>query len=153
MDLIGSPHVLSRQQVRFPRSKRKRIRKKWAKQEKNFALRPSNKIYYIGQRTCVIHPELLKEIRRIIDAQEDAHFGLVDPYDQGTTLTVDMLRETMKNIEPINNRQDSPYDWSTLFAQQGHRDYIPSTSEAPFATLFGAHGPVRNRIMRPWLLQ
>lgn len=34
--VFSNPYCYRREQVRFPRSKKKRIRKKWAKNEKNF---------------------------------------------------------------------------------------------------------------------
>lgn len=36
-----SPYLTERRQVRFPRSKTRRIRKKWAKRPGNFATRPA----------------------------------------------------------------------------------------------------------------
>ena len=42
------PAEYERKQVRFPKSKKKRIRKKWAKQAKNYAWKEVPKIFLIG---------------------------------------------------------------------------------------------------------
>lgn len=52
-----------RKQVRFPRSKRARIRRKWAKQEKNFKVWITGDAARIGNRLHV-HPTLMPELRR-----------------------------------------------------------------------------------------
>ena len=46
---------------RFPRSKKKRIRDKWAKNPRN--KRPDTKIYTIGT-TAYCHPQVARELRK-----------------------------------------------------------------------------------------
>jgi len=54
-------------QVRFPRSKRKRIRKKWSKDPRNFALVREPQVFRVGE-TIVADPisyaEILKAVGR-----------------------------------------------------------------------------------------
>jgi len=44
-------------QFRFPRTKSKRIRKKWAKRNENFRQEPIREAYVIGGNTMVLHPD------------------------------------------------------------------------------------------------
>lgn len=57
------PYMRDWQQVRFPRSKKRRMRKKWAKQRRNFGFAPSPRIYRIGD-TIIGHPEVIAKIKR-----------------------------------------------------------------------------------------
>ncbi len=57
MRVFSSPFVTIRKQVRFPRSKRKRIRRKWAKQAKNWAEEPA--AYLVTQK--MIEPILKRQ--------------------------------------------------------------------------------------------
>lgn len=50
-------------QFRFPRSKKKRIRLKWAGQPANF--RPSTKAFKMGDK-LVCHPQLAAQLRRAL---------------------------------------------------------------------------------------
>ena len=52
--LIVSPHCLLRIQFRFPRSKKKRIRAKWAKREENVRYKPT--AYLAPENTIYCHP-------------------------------------------------------------------------------------------------
>ena len=54
--VLESHHLTIREQVRFPRSKRRRIRKKWAKRPGNHASRPDPSIYKLGEGTLLMHP-------------------------------------------------------------------------------------------------
>jgi hypothetical protein len=56
-------------QVRFPRSKKVRIRKKWSKQNKNFGAKPlENPIWIIGGRAHM-HPATLERLKRKIELE------------------------------------------------------------------------------------
>lgn len=68
MNIIKSPHLVKRVQFRFPKSKRRRIRKKWAKQSKNFKTIPLDEIYRMGN-SFVMHPRMAERLRAKI--QED----------------------------------------------------------------------------------
>ena len=60
-ELFESPNLL--EQFRFPKSKKKRIRAKWAKRSCNW--RPSSKIISMdGGRKLICHPELIDKIRK-----------------------------------------------------------------------------------------
>ena len=50
-------------QVRFPRSKKKRIRKKWGKDRRNYRYVPWKKAYQLGD-TVFAHPEMIESIRK-----------------------------------------------------------------------------------------
>ena len=79
--IIESPYAYKthRHQVRFPRSKKRRIREKWAKQEKNFRVDHIPQAYQIGE-DMIVHPAVARQIRRQLAAQidrdlESAMFG------------------------------------------------------------------------------
>ena len=65
---VESEYCMERKQVRFPRSKRKRIRKKWAKQDKNFAMVPA--VYIIDEKALqAIIPRIWENMGMPIVAQ------------------------------------------------------------------------------------
>lgn len=66
--LVADPWMFDRVQFRFPRSKKKRIRKKWAKDQKNYKNVPWDKVYKIGD-TFIMHPTLLDQVRKACDDQ------------------------------------------------------------------------------------
>jgi hypothetical protein len=67
------PHIIStlfaveRKQVRFPRSKKKRIRNKWAKREENYRVSP--RIYRLGG-DLYAHPSIYQRLLREIPAAQ-----------------------------------------------------------------------------------
>ena len=60
VSFIESEHCMMRKQVRFSRSKRKRIRKKWRNQEKNFAMTPT---------AYIMNEDVLGTIPKIMERQ------------------------------------------------------------------------------------
>lgn len=67
--VIQSLHATKRVQFRFPRSKSKRIRKKFQKNEKNFRTEPT--AYFMQNRnSMVVHPTIYKTLTEI---QEEKH--------------------------------------------------------------------------------
>jgi len=61
-------HV-ERIQVRFPRSKRKRIQNKWRKQNKNFKETREPAAYWVnGMLIC--HPEIERQLRKSVQDRE-----------------------------------------------------------------------------------
>ena len=61
--IIQSDLCMERRQNRFPRTKKKRIRNKWAKQEKNFVYNPT--AYYIGNDSLICHPSFYYKLTLI----------------------------------------------------------------------------------------
>jgi hypothetical protein len=56
-------YFTDRKQFRFPRSKKKRIRKKWAKDKRNWKVVPEYKAVFING--CLYaHPDVLERIRK-----------------------------------------------------------------------------------------
>lgn len=66
--LYANQHLVERRQVRFPRSKKRRIRKKWAKRASNWAVRPDPSVYMVG-RDAFGHPAILAKIANIMDTK------------------------------------------------------------------------------------
>jgi hypothetical protein len=49
-------------QVRFPRSKKKRIRKKWRKKKENWGIKPGEKVY-VMDGIIIAHPVIIQKIK------------------------------------------------------------------------------------------
>ena len=68
--IIESPHMADRVQVRFPRSKKRRIRKKWAKRPDNWRDVPWD--HYLiahglgGQTFVLMHPTMAVAYRWVV---------------------------------------------------------------------------------------
>jgi hypothetical protein len=62
MDIIVTPHATLRVQCRFPKTRKKRIMKKWRKQEKNFKYEPT--CFMINGNQLVVPPGVAYEINK-----------------------------------------------------------------------------------------
>ena len=60
--ICESKYLSKRVQIRRPRSKKRRIRKKWAKRESNFRTIPDRHVYIAAGR-IFCHPEVARELR------------------------------------------------------------------------------------------
>lgn len=60
--VICSPYVLTKGQFRFPRTKKKRIMKKWGKKESNFKDIPG--MLKMGS-TLLVHPMIYDRIKKL----------------------------------------------------------------------------------------
>lgn len=49
-------------QVRFPKSKKRRIRKKWSAKDKNWSFKPITLL--VGTNTIHCHPEIARQLRK-----------------------------------------------------------------------------------------
>jgi len=67
LKIVESAFLVDRKQVRFPRSKKRRIRCKWAKQEKNWLAIPKRDVYKMGDM-IICHPAVAMQIRKSIRA-------------------------------------------------------------------------------------
>lgn len=67
MNIHVSPHIprFTIKQFRFPRSKGKRIQKKWAKDPRNRRQFPVKNVYVLNGNTIVMHPEDYAKIKRL----------------------------------------------------------------------------------------
>jgi hypothetical protein len=64
MDVIINPHLTIKVQNRFPKSKRRRIRAKWAKRERNFKHLPDPNYYIMSDAGAIaMHPALWSELK------------------------------------------------------------------------------------------
>lgn len=68
------PYLIDLVQVRFPRSKRKRIQKKWRKDDRNYANVPSKSIMRIppNGEHLVMHPEMYNKLLKATQKQQEA---------------------------------------------------------------------------------
>lgn len=58
--VIFDRHMTERVQVRFPRTRKKRVRRKWAKRPGNYRERPL-KVAYRVEGTILVHPDYFRE--------------------------------------------------------------------------------------------
>ena len=63
LKVITDIYMVDRKQVKFPRSKKKRIRKKWAKNQDNYRWIPWDKVYQMGD-TLIMHPSMLEKLKK-----------------------------------------------------------------------------------------
>jgi hypothetical protein len=68
--IIESAAMATRTQVRFPKSKTRRIRKKWAKREENWRLIPWTDVYRLSDGTLIAHPVTARRWRAQMQAME-----------------------------------------------------------------------------------
>ena len=63
MPVITSPHIprFKLVQHRKPKSKSKRIHKKWAKDQSNFKQVPITSVYVVDNKV-IMHPEIMKQL-------------------------------------------------------------------------------------------
>ncbi len=67
ISVVESSYAIERKQFKFPRTRKKRIEKKWRKNPKNFKDSPG--AYLVNGRTLYAHPEIVKVIRRKFSLQ------------------------------------------------------------------------------------
>ena len=68
--VIVNENMADWKQVKFPRSKKRRIRKKWAKDRKNYRLIPWETVYQMGD-TVVMHPMMLARLKKELDKRNE----------------------------------------------------------------------------------
>lgn len=68
LEVLPSPYMTEYTQVRYPKSKRKRIQKKFRKDASNWDSLPSRKIMRMG-RTLVMHPQTLLKLQEEVHSQ------------------------------------------------------------------------------------
>lgn len=64
MPIIENINLVVTEQVKFPRSKKKRIKKKWGKNPKNFITKPDLSCYMFGNNV-ICHPVVAKELKGV----------------------------------------------------------------------------------------
>jgi len=69
--IIESQSMTETYQFRFPRSKKKRIKKKWQKRPNNFKTRPRKDFLLYGNH-MICHPVAARELRYQMEIREDA---------------------------------------------------------------------------------
>ena len=69
MQIIESPHLTITKQFRFPKSKRRRIRKKWQKDSKNFRTVPRTD-FLILNNAIICHPLMARKLRKTLQKQQ-----------------------------------------------------------------------------------
>lgn len=69
MIIIESPHLTTATQFRFPKSKRRRIRKKWSKNPKNFRTLPDQNFYQYDNK-IICHPIMARRLRTTLQKEQ-----------------------------------------------------------------------------------
>lgn len=66
--LMPDGFMVERGQIRFPKSKSRRIRKKWSKRFCNFGDVPMQKVYILKPHRAIIgHPRLINALKKSIE--------------------------------------------------------------------------------------
>ena len=61
--IVVDSSMADRVQFRYPRSKRRRIRNKWAKRPQNWKTVPWDRVYQMGD-VLMMHPAMAEKLRR-----------------------------------------------------------------------------------------
>jgi len=61
--IIESKTLIIRYQYRFPKSKRRRIRKKWKKDQTNWKTKPDPQYYFLNNQ-IICHPIMAEKLRK-----------------------------------------------------------------------------------------
>lgn len=78
--IFTNDQLIIRKQIRFPRSKGKRIQKKWKKNERNFISFPDTDVR-IMNGVMVMHPSVYSNFRAVLEGQKrkiDHSLGITD---------------------------------------------------------------------------
>jgi hypothetical protein len=74
--VVVDASLADRVQFRFPKTWKKRIRKKWAKRPENYRVVPRKDVYRVGDR-LLMHPALWEELKKAVresqSVREAAH--------------------------------------------------------------------------------
>jgi hypothetical protein len=62
MPVYKSNHCVVMEQYRFPKSKKKRIRKKWRKETRNFKCLPDPQMYLLKDKAWIGHPATIQKL-------------------------------------------------------------------------------------------
>jgi len=62
-EVIESKTLVIKYQYRFPKSKRRRIRKKWKKNQNNWRTKPDPQVYILNNK-LICHPEMAEKLRK-----------------------------------------------------------------------------------------
>lgn len=80
--VIVSEYVGLERQVRFPRSKRRRIRAKWAKRRRNFRIAPAGYVFINHKdRTIMAHPADWRGIERELNRMQSNSVSALGRFD------------------------------------------------------------------------
>lgn len=63
--IIEAPHMTVREQVRFPKSRSRRIRKKWSRDPRNWSERPDPTIYFVNLESAFGGPAVMMHVAAI----------------------------------------------------------------------------------------
>ena len=96
MRIVEDPYCgkMIREQVRFPRSKRSRMRRKWAKRESNWRTRIEPQAYRMGD-VMVVHPMLMDAIQKQLGLHP---FVVRKTADQAKNYSVEQLEGIMRKL-------------------------------------------------------
>jgi hypothetical protein len=104
LEIVECALMADRVQVRFPRTKKKRIRRKWAKQEKNYRSVPWQKAYRVGG-TLYMHPQSAARLRRAVDSGEVTDVSVGE--DRRTRQRPSFLDELPNVLPPLPEQEES----------------------------------------------
>lgn len=65
IEMVPNSLLADRRQTRFPKSKSRRIRRKWTKRQSNWSMVPRMSYYMMGNQ-LIAHPSMIEKILRAI---------------------------------------------------------------------------------------
>jgi hypothetical protein len=78
--IIQNSYCTIRQQYRFPRSKRRRIRAKWSKRARNYRHLPDPNVYVMrDQGAVVMHPATWRKLERKLKTSNSVRVSSAPP--------------------------------------------------------------------------
>jgi hypothetical protein len=86
IQIIEAPWMTDRRQIRFPRSKKRRIQQKWAKDPRNWRSFPKSEIYEIQGGIVFMHPDIAAELRKRLKEAPDGPVVPVVTEEMGRTI-------------------------------------------------------------------
>jgi hypothetical protein len=113
MKVIEDVFLSDRKQVRFPRSKKVRIRRKWAKQAKNYDFVPKSYVYQVGDK-LLGHPETIRRIAKV-----DADFAKATVWNGEAIASGGITRESIVDalkLMPKLPKEPDLFSRSSMFA-------------------------------------
>lgn len=106
--IIVSNILVETKQVRFPRTKKKRIKKKFAKDKRNFRTVPSRNIIKT-QFSIIMHPTMLEEFKRALHEGKRKLHESSDQSNHFANLNYDRVFQSLGNAVRNGEGRGTPY--------------------------------------------
>lgn len=125
--IVTSDVFTERRQFRFPRTKKRRIRAKWAKRPENWKTVPSPTLYFDEKRSALhCHPETWAKMEKAIERLRS--FSPTQMVDSDRILMDSLVRKPLPSIEKIKRQA------ALLQEMMTRRSYVASPESSNFVS-------------------